>query len=152
MDKVINKLDLLEGRTAFSDQDVEDVFDYLLSSDFNEWQMGHFVERLKSYYIGDFQDASGHLQPRARLANLVLNELAQSTNALGLEEIYTRITAIIPLNDKSIIQTLLGDLVKDHYIINKPNPQKHKTYCFTYSLIQIWWCIHHNLTIPQGLI
>lgn len=152
MDKMVNKLDLLDREHGIVNQDIEEVFHHLLSSDADEWQMAHFADRLKIYYAGEYRDAADNPRSRAELAVLVLNEVAQTATPLTVEEIYNRITAKIPFNSQEVIRDLLSDLAQDHYLVSHLDDQNTKKYRFTYTLIQRWWCVRHNLRMPRGLV
>lgn len=152
MDKVVNKLDLLDRENGVVNEDIEEVFHHLLSSDADEWQMAHFAERLKIYYAGEYRDAANNPRSRAELAVLMLNECAQASSALAVEEIYNLITAKIQLNSQDLIRDLLSDLAQDHYLVSHLDDQNTKKYRFTYTLIQRWWCVRYNLRMPRGLV
>ncbi|WP_436462597.1 hypothetical protein [Acinetobacter seifertii] len=152
MDKVINKLGLLEREGGISDEDIEETFSELLSSEFDEWQMKHFIDRLYVYYEGQYEDSNKYSHSRAELAGLILDFFAQTQSSLTVNDVYNHIIKEIPLDNQIVIKEILSDLVQDHYLVSNLNRDSQKIYSFTYTLIQRWWCIQRGLILPQELI
>lgn len=114
-----------------------------LAGDYDEWEMEHFRERLKIYYLGETNDISGKLIENSKIAATILDILAVTVSPQTIDEIWNAVKAKLALDDKDLIIKLLSLLARDHYL----KGDSKKDYSFRFPLIKKWWSLAQGLSI-----
>lgn len=108
---------------------VDSIISDIIHGAADEFQMEHFKDRLKDYYIGRHKDYY-----HAEIAKNLLDIIAEKDSPISINECFNLIKSAIVIDDKDVIIELLSSLAKDFYITN------HKgSYTFKFSLIRKWW-------------
>lgn len=97
----------------------------------DRWHLGHYRERLHTYY-GD----------RDTLALRILDAIAGAASPLSINEILRRITLVGVQENDEAVRVLLTLLQRDHYL-NRDNTGR---YHFRLSINRRWWLLDRDIT------
>lgn len=124
IDRLKNKKEVVD------EENVNAIVDSCLTSPLDEWQIHHYVDRIRTYYDPD----------EAIVALLILDILAKNKKPLNFHELFNLLKSEMISKDKEKIRYILTLLERDHYIKRDEN----KKYCFYFSMIERWWYIHRG--------
>ncbi len=111
---------------------VERIVHGFLTESHGRLQMGHYRERLDTYYpAGDLP-----------LALTLLNTLAAADDPLSRDDLFARVKARIVTNDVAAVARLLDLLKRDQYLVQDSDDQ----YAFRFSLVKRWWKMNEVIT------
>ncbi len=140
LERVVARLAELEGPVSV--QDARQIVRQHLTDDNDVWEMEHFRGRLKIYYHGSSDDASGRPILNANLASAILDILAMAPNPQTIDEVWAAMKARMALDNRDQIIQLLKSLAQDHYLTSDPE----KRYAFRFPLIRQWWVLAQGIS------
>lgn len=123
--KLISRLPRTVPATSAS---IAMLLDREITSDNNDWDLGHYRDRLRPYYAAD-----------EKLALLVLDAVAVA-GRLGFQDIRRIVASQMAVDDEKL-RHLLKLLCMDHYLIRT----EENEYRFYLVLIRRWWCLSRSL-------
>ncbi|HAX79874.1 MAG TPA: AAA family ATPase [Cyanobacteria bacterium UBA11372] len=110
---------------------VTDIVNSALTDPLSRWDMGHYRDRIDTYYDD---------QKRPYALNL-LDILAVTNQPLLLNDLLDRLKSGSLVTDREMVLNVLRLLQRDYYVIQETNSQ----YRFRYSLIQRYWQVSRGL-------
>ncbi len=117
------------NRSASPESVVECVQEQLVDPH-DPWELGHFRERIPSYY-----------PEQHALVSKVLDAVAAEGGHLDLSSLLAAIKAQMPFDDRDELIACLRLLERDHYL----RRDKQGRYGFRFALIQRWWRLDRGL-------
>ena len=137
--RVVSKLAMLEG--FITPASVESEVNKCLTDHSDPWEMEHFRERLKIYYRGTVQNASGVHIETASVAKILLNNLASASGPQSIDQCYADLKSKLPIEDRDLVIDLLKSLTYDHYLERDQDGR----YSFRFALVRRWWVMAEGL-------
>lgn len=118
----------LNGAPAEPDKVARAVESQLLDAN-DPWELGHYRDRLSTYYPQDH-----------RVAIAVLDTVAVRANGATVDDLLREISSQIEFDDRNRLLALLRQMEQDHYLDRTANG-----YGFRFPLIGRWWKLDRQL-------
>ncbi|MEO8496802.1 MAG: hypothetical protein ABI614_17165 [Planctomycetota bacterium] len=98
------------------------------------WNLGHYRDRIKTYYPGS-----------EKLVMTILDALALASSPLRTDDILQLVSSTIEFDDRDRLLDLLRLLERDHYL-----KRRDGGYTWKFPLIARWWRLDRDLQETEG--